>query len=136
MPSPAPRRPLRRGRVEMIRVMLGAALLLLAGPAVAQEAVIAARMAGLVGERYDGYLGAVGALPPRLRAQVSAINIKRRALYSGLAARRGVAAQDVGIAAACALLGRVAVGEAYLLPDANWRRRAAGESAPRPDYCG
>ena len=116
--------------------MLGAALLALGGAAVAQETVIAARTAGVVGERYDGYLGAVGVLPPRLRAQVSAINIKRRALYSGLAARRGVAAQDVGIAAACALLGRIAVGEAYLLPDGGWRRRAAGESPPRPDYCG
>ena len=112
------------------------ALLLLAGPAVAQDAVIAARTAGLVGERYDGYLGAVAVLPPRLRAQVSAINIKRRALYSDLAARRGVAAQDVGIAAACALLRRVAVGEAYLLAEGNWRRRTVGESAPHPEYCG
>ena len=120
----------------MKRWVLGAALLLLAGRAGAQDAVIAARSAGVVGERYDGYLGAAGVLPPRLRAQVSAINIKRRALYSGLAARRGVAAQDVGIAAACALLGRIAVGETYLLAEGNWRRRAAGESAPRPDYCG
>ncbi len=116
--------------------MLGAALLAMAGPAAAQDAVIAARTAGIVGERFDGYLGAVAVLPPALRAKVGAINIKRRALYSGLAARRGVAAQDVGIAAACALLGRVAVGEAYLLAEGNWRRRAPGESAPRPDYCG
>jgi uncharacterized protein len=120
----------------MKRWILGAALLLLAGPVAAQDAVIAARRAGIVGERYDGYLGAVGPLTPRLRAQVSAINIKRRALFSDLAARRGVAAQDVGIAAACALLGRVAVGEAYLLTEGSWRRRAAGEPAPRPGYCG
>ncbi len=120
----------------MRRVLLGAALLLLAGPAVAQSEVIAARAAGVVGERYDGYLGAVEPLAPRLRAQVSAINIKRRALFSGLAARRGVSTQDVGVAAACALLGRVAVGEAYQLAQSDWRRRAPGESAPRPDYCG
>jgi len=120
----------------MKRWMLGAALLLLAGPALAQAEVIAARSAGVVGERYDGYLGAAGPLPSRLRAQVSAINIKRRALYSDLAARRGVAAQDVGIATACALLGRVAVGEAYLLAEGTWRRRSASERAPRPAYCG
>jgi hypothetical protein len=47
-----------------------------------------------------------------------------------------VAAQDVGIATACALLARVAVGEAYMLSEGNWRRRAAGEPAPRPAYCG
>jgi hypothetical protein len=40
------------------------------------------------------------------------------------------------IAAVCALLGRIAIGEAYLLPDGGWRRRASGESPPRPDYCG
>lgn len=120
----------------MKRLFLGLALGLAAGPAVAQDAVIAARTSGIVGERYDGYLGAAGPLPAGLRGQVGAINIKRRALYSDLAARRGVAAQDVGVAAACALLGRVAVGEVYLLSEGQWRRRAAGEAAPRPAYCG
>ena len=120
----------------MKRAVLGLALALLAGPAAAQDAVIAARAAGVVGERYDGYLGAAGALSPSLRAQVSAINIKRRSLFSNLAARRGVTAQDVGVAAACALLGRVAVGEVYLLSEGQWRRRGPGEAAPRPPYCG
>ena len=120
----------------MKRVMLGLALALIAGPGAAQDAVIAARASGVVGERYDGYLGVAGPLSPALRAQVGAINIKRRSLFSNLAARRGVAAQDVGIAAACALLGRVAVGEVYLLEEGQWRRRAAGEAPPRPPYCG
>lgn len=120
----------------MKRLMIGALLALCPVPAVAQDAVIAARAAGQVGERYDGYLGAVGPLTPGLRSQVAAINIKRRALFSDLARRRGVSAHDVGVAAACALLGRVAVGEAYQLSDNIWRRRAAGESPPRPDYCG
>ena len=121
----------------MKRAVLGLALLLLlGGPAAAQDAVMAARASGLVGERYDGYLGAAGALSSPLRGQVGAINIKRRALYSDLASRRGVTAQDVGVAAACALIGRVTVGEAYSLSEGNWRRRIPGESAPRPDYCG
>lgn len=120
----------------MKRVILGLVLGLFAGPAVAQDAVIAARTSGVVGERYDGYLGAAGALSPTVRAQVGAVNIKRRSLYSNLAARRGVTSGDVGVAAACTLLGRVAVGEVYLLTEGQWRRRGAGESAPRPDYCG
>lgn len=95
-----------------------------------------ARASGLVGERYDGYLGFVRTASRPLWSQVSAINIKRRALYTGLAERRGVAAQAVGISAGCALLSRVAVGEAYQLSDNMWRRRGAGEPAPRPDYCG
>jgi uncharacterized protein YdbL (DUF1318 family) len=67
---------------------------------------------------------------------VAAINIRRRALFAELAARRGVAPQDVGIATACALLGRVAVGEVYMLSEGAWRRRGPGDSTPRPDYCG
>ena len=120
----------------MKRLLIGAALALLAGPGQAQDAVISARASGIIGERYDGYLGVVATLTPSLRSQVAAINIKRRALFSDLAARRGVSAQDVGVAAACALLGRVAIGEAYQLADGQWRRRASGESAPRPAYCG
>ncbi len=120
----------------MKRLLFGVALSLLAGPATAQDAVLSARAAGQVGERYDGYLGAAAPLSPAVRNQVAAINIKRRSLYSGLAARRGVTAQDVGVAAACALLGRVAVGESYQLAEGQWRRRSANESPPRPDYCG
>ncbi|MDQ3074830.1 MAG: YdbL family protein [Pseudomonadota bacterium] len=120
----------------MKRRILSVALALLAGPAMAQDAVVAARSSGIVGERYDGYLGVVGTLTPALRAQVAAVNIKRRALFSDLAARRGVSAQDVGVAAACALFARVAVGEAYQLSGGQWQRREAGQPAPRPDYCG
>lgn len=115
---------------------LGAALALLAAPALAQDALLAARASGVVGERYDGYLGAAAPLSPGLRAQVAAVNIKRRALFSDLAARRGVTSGDVGVAAACALLARVAVGEVYLLTEGQWRRRAPGDAPPRPAYCG
>ena len=120
----------------MGRGLVAAALALGTAPLAAQDDVVAARGAGLIGERFDGYLGAAGPLPATLRSRVSAINIKRRALYTDLAARRGVGAQDVGYAAACALLGRVAVGEAYMIGEGQWRRRAPGESAPRPSYCG
>ena len=120
----------------MSRVLLGLALMALAGAAAAQDTVLAARASGIVGERYDGYLGAAGPLSPALRSRVAAINIKRRSLFSNLAARRGVTSSDVGVAAACALLGRVAVGEVYLLNEGEWRRRGAGDAPPRPPYCG
>ena len=112
------------------------ALLSAAAPAAAQTpSVNAARSAGEIGERYDGYLGVAAALPAAVRMQVATINIQRRSLYSNLAARKGVSPADVGITAGCQLLARVAVGEAYLLADGHWRRRAAGQSAPVPDYC-
>ena len=72
---------------------------------------------------------------PGLRSQVAAINIRRRSLYSNLAASKGVSPQEVGITAGCQLLARVQVGQAYLLADGRWRRRLAGQPAPVPDYC-
>ena len=114
-----------------------AAALSLAAPLVAQNTptVTVGLASGAVGERFDGYLGYVTAVSPALRRQVDAINIRRRTLYSNLAARRGVSPQDVGITAACELLRRVDVGGAYMLGDGQWRRRASGQAAPVPDYC-
>ena len=109
---------------------------LVAGPAIAQTpAVNAARAAGQVGERYDGYLGVTGTVSGAVRSQVATINITRRSLYSNLAARKGVSPSDVGITAGCELLARVAPGESYMLGDGVWRRRGAGQAAPVPDYC-
>nr|WP_314445235.1 YdbL family protein [uncultured Sphingomonas sp.] len=114
----------------------GLAFLALASAAGAQNAYFEARSAGQVGERYDGYLGYALVQPtPQARSQTEAINIRRRALYSDLAQRRGVSREEVGITAGCTLLGRVAVGESYMLADGQWRRRVAGQPAPFPDYC-
>jgi uncharacterized protein YdbL (DUF1318 family) len=104
-------------------------------PASAQTpAIDAARAAGQVGERYDGYLGVLGQVSPAVRSQVATINIQRRSLYSNFAASKGVSPADVGITAGCQLLARVTVGQAYLLNDGTWRRLAAGQSAV-PAYC-
>lgn len=119
-------------------LVLGAgAALALSAPLPAQNTpgVTAALQQGTVGERFDGYLGYVAAPGAALRRQVDAINIRRRTLYSNLAARRGVSPQDVGITAACELLGRVEIGQAYMLGDGQWRRRGVGQAAPVPDYC-
>jgi len=110
--------------------------ILIAAPATAQTAAVnAARASGQVGERYDGYMGVVSAVSGSVRSQVATINIQRRSLYSNLAARKGVSPQDVGITAGCSLLARVGPGEAYMLGDGVWHRRAAGQPAPIPDYC-
>jgi uncharacterized protein YdbL (DUF1318 family) len=111
-------------------------ILLASVPAAAQTpAIDAARASGAVGERYDGYLGVAAAASAAVRSQVATINIQRRALYSNLAASKGVSPQDVGITAGCQLLARVSVGEMYLWADGAWRRRVAGQGPPIPDYC-
>ena len=104
-------------------------------PAQDPAAILSARRAGLIGERFDGYLGVVNPrAPAEVRRQVAAVNIRRRSLYSNLAARKGVSPEEVGITAACSLLRRIGVGEFYLLNQGGWRRVAPGQS-PVPSYC-
>ena len=119
-----------------------ACLLALGSPAIAQSSSFAAwfeaRDAGQVGERFDGYLGYAvpsSALSAGVRRQTEGINIRRRSLYTDLGTSRGASPSEIGITAGCTLLGRVAVGQAYLLGDNVWRRRGSSQSAPVPDYC-
>lgn len=121
---------------RLLFLAAAASITAVAVPAVAQTpAVDAARQAGQAGERYDGYMGYLGTASAVVRSQVGAINIRRRALYTNLAASRRVAPQDVGIAAGCQLLARVQVGQVYMLADGQWRRRLPGQPAPIPQYC-
>jgi len=119
-----------------MRLMVAALALGIAIPASAQTtAVNQARAAGQVGERYDGYLGAASDVSASVRNQVGAINIRRRSLYSNLAAQKRVSPQEVSITAGCQLLAAVRPGEVYLLPDGTWRRRGEGQKVQLPDYC-
>jgi uncharacterized protein YdbL (DUF1318 family) len=113
-----------------------AASAIVAAPVAAQSPVVSqAIQAGQAGERYDGYMAVVGNGSAELQRQVSAINIRRRNLYIGLATRRNVTPEVVGLATACQLFSELAPGEAYMLNDRVWRRHAAGQPVPRPDYC-
>ena len=118
--------------------LAAAGLIAVAAPASSQSspALAAARQAGTIGERYDGYMGYSAGASAAVQRQVGAVNIKRRSLYSALAARRRATVQEVGIAAGCQLLADVKAGETYMLNDGAWRRRDAGQPAPVPSYCG
>ena len=120
----------------MRRMIIGVATLL-SVPAAAQSPPLIANAiaAGQVGERYDGYMGFVTAPSLPLKRQVDAVNLRRRNLYIQLGQRRNVTAEVVGLATACQLFAQLPVGEAYLLNDGAWRRRAAGQPAPVPNYC-
>lgn len=118
-------------------LIFAAALAALVAPAMAQpgSALADARRSGIVGERYDGYLGLAKAAPEDVRRQVGAVNIQRRSLYTGLATRRNVTLPAVGLAAGCELLKKVGAGESYMLQDGAWRRRSPGDPPPVPGYC-
>jgi hypothetical protein len=89
----------------------------------------------VVGEQSDGYLGIAGSASADVRAEVEAINIKRRAAYTDLAAKRGVTVADAAAATGCqTLANRVKPGQVYRIGTGAWQTRAAGAIA-LPGYC-
>ncbi|MBO9575453.1 MAG: YdbL family protein [Sphingobium sp.] len=117
-----------------------AAIALLAGlsaqPALAQDNVIsAAKAAGTVGEQADGYLGIKGTVGADVRAAVDALNIKRRAAYTDLAAKKNVTVQVMAATTGCQTLAtRVQAGQIYRIGTGDWQVKGGGAIA-LPDYC-
>ena len=115
---------------------LGAVLGTTTAYAMLQDASAQLRASGQVGEQADGYLGLVGSAPAGVRAQVDSVNIKRRAYYTDLAAKRGAKIEEVAATTACELFrSKVAQGQYYRGTDGVWRQREAGP-IPLPAYCG
>ena len=105
--------------------------------AMMQDASAQLRASGQAGEQADGYLGIVGTPSSSLRAQVDAVNIKRRAYYTDLAAKRGAKIEEVAATTACELFRtKVGPGQYYRLPDGVWRQRDGNTPIPLPTYCG
>jgi len=104
------------------------ALGLVAAPAFAQRdpAYDAARKAGSVGEKPDGYLGVVASGDASARQVADAVNIRRRALYTERAKANNSTLEEYAITAGCQAIARTQPGEKYQAPDGSWQTRGAG----------
>ncbi len=96
-----------------------------AAPALAEVTYAAARSAGQVGEKMDGYLGIVGAETPDLVRLVRDINIKRRAVYAEKAQAAGATIEEYAFTSGCLLISRTVAGERYQAPDGSWQTRTS-----------
>jgi hypothetical protein len=128
----------RRLRLYVVTGLAAAALAAGTGYALMlQDASASLRATGKVGEQADGYLGLVGSADADTRSKVDAINIRRRAFYTDLAAKRGAKIEEVGATTACEIFStKVQAGQYYRLSDGVWRQRDAGAPVQRPAYCG
>lgn len=99
-----------------------------AGAAWAQRdpAYAAARSAGQIGEKPDGYLGVVGSQSGAVQKLVDSINIQRRAAYTKAAAAQGATVEDFAFTSGCNLIAKTAPGEKYQAPDGSWKTRGSG----------
>ena len=107
--------------------------LALPAPAMAQRdpAYEAARQAGQVGEKMDGYLGVIGSQPPAVQNMVADLNRQRRENYTQRAQAQSVTLQEYALTQGCILISRTAPGEKYQAPDGSWQTRGVG--APQRD---
>lgn len=120
------------------RTLLGGLLLAglaLPAPTLAQgrdPAYEAARRAGQVGEKMDGYLGVVGAQPASVEKIASDINIRRRENYAAKAQEQRVTLQEYAFTQGCVLIGRLDDGLKYQAPDGGWKTKSGtAERDPR-----
>ena len=106
---------------------------LVATPALAQRdpAYAAARAAGEVGEKMDGYLGIVGAPTHDLKTMVDDLNIKRKAVYAQQAQAQHATVEEYALTAGCLAIARTVPGEKYQAPDGSWATRTS--APPRRD---
>jgi len=91
----------------------------------------AARAAGQVGEKMDGYLGVIGG-GGEVRAMVDDLNIKRRAVYSQKAQAQHATVEEYAFTSGCLLIAQTAPGEKYQAPDGSWQTRGSGPPQREP----
>lgn len=111
-----------------------AALGVVAAPALAQRdpAYDAARAAGQIGEKVDGYLGIVGAETVELRRIVNDINIKRRAVYAERAQANNATIEEYALTIGCQQILKTQPGEKYQAPDGSWQTRTSAPPTRHP----
>ena len=94
-------------------------------------AYAAARAAGQVGEKTDGYLGYPVAPSAEIRRMAEDINIKRRALYAQKAQEQHATVEDYAFTSGCLLISQTRPGEKYQAPNGSWETRTS--AAPLRD---
>ena len=101
--------------------------LAVAVPATAQRdpAYQAARTAGLVGEKPDGYLGFVVTPTPEIERVINDINLRRRAHYTQEAARLQATVEQFAFTTGCNLILNLDQGLKYQAPNGTWMTRGA-----------
>lgn len=81
------------------------------------------KASGLVGEQTNGYLGLVdSSAPDDVKALVSSINAQRKAEYQRIAAKNGVAPEEVARLTAQKVIGQAASGQ-YVQTPSGWQKR-------------
>ena len=112
------------------RLLIGLGVLSVAGLALGRRAygqsaklLDAPRIAGLVGERYDGYAVARGQVSGDLAALIDKVNAERRAVYEKRAAADKAPVEAVGRIYAQQIMKSAPVGTWFLSENGQWTQK-------------
>jgi hypothetical protein len=95
-----------------------------AAPSAWAEDLDAAKAAGSLGERPDGYLGVVSAsAPPAAKQLALDINAKRKLKYAEIAKQNGTAVDAVAALAGGKLIERTPAGQYVMGADGRWQKK-------------
>ena len=94
-------------------------------------AYAAARAAGEIGEKMDGYLGFVASPSLSTKRMVDDLNIKRKAVYAQQAQAQHATVEEYAFTSGCLAIARTTPGEKYQAPDGSWQTRTG--AAPQRD---
>jgi len=115
----------RRGVLRGLALLL--AVVLCAGPwsASAQAGELGDfKQSGQVGEQIDGYVGLVeGAADPQAKAVVERVNAERRQAYGAIAAKQGLAPEQVAAVAGARLIAATPGGQFVKDSTGAWKRK-------------
>lgn len=100
-----------------------ALMMLLALPALA-ETLDGARAKGLIGERPDGYVGAVVSPTADIQALITKVNAQRRTKYEQIAKQKGVPVEQIGALTAEKIVqDNLQSGWYYMDAGGNWAKK-------------
>ena len=122
-PLAAERRRMLLGLAAVPLLALGIAGLPAGALAQTARLLDAPRIAGLVGERYDGYAVARGKVDSSLAALIDKVNTDRRAVYAKQAAADKVPIEAVGKIYAAEIIKSAPVGTWFLGENGAWTQK-------------
>ena len=112
---------------RIVAVIFSTLALALAAPmaSAGDPQIDAAKAAGAIGERIDGFVGIVdsSALDAATLRKVEELNAKRRAVYADLAAKQGVTVEQVARVTGEKLIENAPAGEFYLDEAGRWVKK-------------
>ena len=98
-------------------------LLITFSASVFASALTAPKSNGIIGERFDGYVGIIKDASPKIKALVKSVNQKRKAKYKEIAIKRQQSLKKVELIAGGSAIKKTAPGNFIFLEGKGWKKK-------------